>query len=256
MLLVAEHAPVNTGPFVGFAVMRRYASSLPSGARLCLVNFELPNFAARTGEVLDEWSKSTGKTLTLNVKIDAHDDPAPVVRRLVNAKCTATIYTGIEPMAVRFMKAVRAQKATNLRWLFLTTAYTANVARELGEDGEGMLVASEFEPSSGDNIALSAWRALMTERKVPLTSLSQGGFVAAQVFVSTVRNRRGDVTRESVRRSLRGMRPYHTPLMGTPYVFGPGDQHNPNRALEIVRLEGGRWRDALPVCVRLRDERR
>lgn len=41
-------ARVNTGPFVGFAVMLRYASSLPSGARLCLVNFELPNFATRT----------------------------------------------------------------------------------------------------------------------------------------------------------------------------------------------------------------
>lgn len=161
--------------------------------------------------MLDAWSNSTGKTLVLNVKIGAYDDPAPIVRRLVKAKCTATLYAGIEPMAVRFMKAVKAQQASTLRWLFLTTAYTANVARELGEDGDGMLVASEFEPWSGDNIALSAWRRLMIDQKVPLTSLSQGGFVAAQVFVSTRRGLRGEVSRASVLQALRGMRPYHTP---------------------------------------------
>lgn len=88
---------------------------------------------------------------------------------------------------------------------------------------------------------LTDWRNVMVKARVPLTSFSQGGYVAASVFTSVLRGIEGEITRASVTQAFRYMKERRFPLMGMPYAFGPGERHNPNRAAVPVRLEAGRW---------------
>ena len=81
----------------------------------------------------------------------------------------------------------------------------------------------------------------MVQGSVPLTSLSQGGYVAASVFISVLRGIEGDITRESVTRAFKTLKERKVPLMGTPFSFGQAAGHNPNRAAVPVRLDAGKW---------------
>ena len=84
----------------------------------------------------------------------------------------------------------------------------------------------------------------MTEAGVPLTSFAQGGYLAATIFVDALRGIDTEITRESVAQAMLALEPYGTPLLGTPYTFGPGDAHAPNQASKFVELRDGRWMTA------------
>ena len=52
---------------------------------------------------------------------------------------------------------------------------------------------------------------------------------------------KGDVTKESVADAFRTMKEYSTPLMGDPYIFGPGKTHNPNQASKFMEVKDGEF---------------
>lgn len=114
-------------------------------------------------------------------------------------------------------------------------------ASQLGSAGNGLRANSEFEPYGSDSPVLDDWKALMTSAGVPLTSFAQGGYLAATIFVEALGGIDGDITRESVAGAMLDLEPYETPLLGTPYTFGPGDAHAPNQASKFVELRDGRW---------------
>lgn len=84
----------------------------------------------------------------------------------------------------------------------------------------------------------------MLSRRIALSSLSQGGYLAAQMFVKAVRTIEGPVTRESVARALRDMPAVANALTAEPFVVGHAGAHNPNRSAIPMQLSQGRWRVA------------
>jgi branched-chain amino acid transport system substrate-binding protein len=40
---------------------------------------------------------------------------------------------------------------------------------------------------------------------------------------------------------LRSMKPVKSPLIGSPFVFGPGERHAPNISAKVVQLRDGQW---------------
>ena len=132
-------------------------------------------------------------------------------------------------------------KVQGVDWVFLTPAYTQNVADTLKAEGDGIFALSEFEPWSSRSGMLTDWRNVMVKGSVPLTSFSQGGYVAASIFVNVLRGIEGDITRESVTQAFKTMKERKVPLMGAPFSFGAAAQHNPNRAAIPVRLDAGKW---------------
>lgn len=60
----------------------------------------------------------------------------------------------------------------------------------------------------------------MTKNKIPLTSFSQGGYLAATHFIQVLKTIKGDITRESVTAALKSMKPIDDKMIGTPYTFG------------------------------------
>lgn len=236
-------SPVNAGPFVDTANSLWYASNNLKKEKICFVGFQLPGLEAGYKAVIADWEKYTGRKLH-NYAYDfkGNEDPTSFVLRAKNQGCDAVLFTGVEPMVVAWMQAVSAQGLLrSITWLFLTPPYTAEVAKALGKNGEGMIAASEFEPWSGNSSALADWRKLLTENKIPLTSFGQGGYLAAEIFVNTLKTIKGEITRESVTQAFKTLAPYRTRIIGDPYTFGPANAHNPNRSAKMMVLRNGQW---------------
>lgn len=236
-------SPVNTGPYVGLWAALYFASDVLKRQKVCTVLMGIPGMGPGYEEAIASWKKHTGRTLALHDPQYPPGAPtAPFIGKVREAGCEAAVFLGLEPWVIDWVKAARDVKGID--WIFLTPAYTADVAKTLGAAGDGIYAMSEFMPWSSRSLDLTDWRDTMKRGKVPLTSFSQGGYLAAQVFVATLRGMRGDITRESVQRAFREFKGFDSPLIGTQYGFGPAPKHSSNRAIIPMVLRDGQWRVA------------
>ena len=236
-------SPVNTGPYAGITVSLYYASETLGLEDVCNVNlFVIPDLAPAFDAAVERWEALTGKSLTLRVgAATLEDDPTPLMLQARDAGCDAVVIDGVEPHALAVGRAIESQGLSDIIWIGLTSYYTDSIASQLGSAGNGLRANSEFEPYGSDSPVLDDWRSLMTDTGVPLTSFAQGGYIAATIFVEALRGIDGEITRESVAEAMRTLAPYETPLLGTPYTFGPGETHAPNQASKFVELRDGEW---------------
>jgi branched-chain amino acid transport system substrate-binding protein len=176
------------------------------------------------------------------------DEPlSEVVPRVARHGCDAVIYTGPEDPAIGWVRAARVAMPRAVE-ILLTAAYTTRVSLALaGLEGDGLYVMAEFEPWSSSSLQVLDWRALMIGSKIAPSSVSQGGYLAAQMIVKVIRGIAGPVTRESVTRALRNMAPVHNALAAEDFLVGGAARHNPNRSALAMRLVDGRWRIASPT---------
>ena len=241
--LSSNISPVNTGPFAGITVSLYYASETLGLDSVCNINlFVIPDLAPAFDGAVARWESLTGKSLTFRVKAATlEDDPTPLMLQARDAGCEAVVIDGVEPHALAVGRAIDAQDLGDIVWIGLTSYYTDAIASQLGSAGNGLQANSEFEPYGSGSPVLDDWKTLMTSAGVPLTSFAQGGYLAATIFVDALRGIDGEITRESVAEAMLNLEPYETPLLGTPYTFGPGDAHAPNQASKFVELRDGQW---------------
>jgi branched-chain amino acid transport system substrate-binding protein len=245
-------SPVNTGPYTGLVISLYYASEVLGFKKVC--SFALDNPVQQPGwrVAIERYKKITGKTLTLDERnVGNADDMTSFVLKAKRAGCDASVFVGIEPQVVSWMQAVKAQNIKGITWIFLTPAYTQQVAEVLAKDGEGIYANSEFEPFLTPSPVLADWNALMKEKGVPLTSFSEGGYLAATIMVDLLKGIKGEINRETVSEALRNLKSYKTPLIGTPYSVGTADKHSSNNSSKFVRLLSGKWEVATPDFIRL-----
>lgn len=236
-------SPVNVGPYLSTGIGLQFLSEIRRRERLCVYStsyapVQTPAFA----RAVEQWSKRSGRPVWRStVGMPPTQHLADKVKEAVDAGCDGVVYTSIEPHVIEWMKAVSDLQARQIDWVFLTPAYTANIAKTLAVTGEGMFALSEFEPWSSRSGMLSDWRQVMTRGGVDRTSFSQGGYVAALVFVRVLRSIKGEINRASVTRAFKAMPPQKLPMLGTDYEFGPASSHSSNRAIVPMQLQQGRW---------------
>lgn len=240
-------SPVNTGPYVGLAAALQFASEVRARQRVCTILMNVPGMGPEYEKTLASWKQNFRKQLHLNDAAYALGSPTtPYVKKVLDANCDAVVFLALEPDVLNWIQDVKAAGRNDIDWLYLTPAYTANVASKAGAAGDGMLAMSEFLPWSSRALDLTDWRETMNKSKVPLTSFSQGGYLAAQIFVSVLRRMTGEITPESVLNALHALDRFDSPLIGTPYAFGKGPRHNSNHAIIPMVLRDGQWRVAHP----------
>lgn len=240
-------SPVNTGPYIGLAAALQFASEVRGKQKICAILMDIPGMGPEYEKTIASWKRHFHKQLhLLDREYPLGSPTAPYVKKVLDANCDAAVFLALEPDVVNWVGAVKATGREDVDWLFLTPAYTADVARKAGATGDGMFAMSEFLPWSSRALDLTDWRETMNKGKVPLTSFSQGGYLAAQVFVSVLRRIPGEITRESVLDALRKLERYESPLIGTPYSFGDKPRHNANHAIIPMVLREGQWRVAHP----------
>jgi branched-chain amino acid transport system substrate-binding protein len=236
-------SPVNAGPYVSAALALQFLAEVRRRERLCVyaTSYAPAQTPAFTKEI-DAWLAASRRKL-----IDARIGMPPTQRlgagvtSAIAARCDGVVYVGIEPHVLEWMASVAAEKPSGIDWVFLTPAYTSAVATKLAGVTQNVFAMSEFEPWSSRSGLLTDWREVTARGDVPRTSLSQGGYVAALIFVRVLRTIRGDINRASVTNAFKGLPPQNVSMLGVPWEFGPGSAHASNLANVPVQLINGRW---------------
>ncbi|MGO1173152.1 MAG: ABC transporter substrate-binding protein [Actinomycetaceae bacterium] len=240
----ANIAPVNNGTILGYESLLHFASEELGHDRVCPV---IQNSAGLTEpylELIDRWEQETGSEAPhVDTSVVLGDDPTPAILAVRDAGCEAVVFNANEPVAVAFMNTVDQQGLLEeMDWLTLTSAYSESAHDALAEQGTlGLYANSEFLPFTGDDPGLEGWRTTLTDADVPLTSLSMGGYVAAEILVEVLEGIDGEITRESVTTAFRELDEVEHPLMGMPFTFGDATEHNPNRASMMVQATENGW---------------
>jgi branched-chain amino acid transport system substrate-binding protein len=131
----------------------------------------------------------------------------------------------------------------------MTTSYATKTANELASMGEGLYAMAEFDPWSVSSLASTDWRRTMLNKRLPLSSLSQGGYLSAQLLVRQLFSIRGDINRRSVSEALRNMPAWDSGMTHRPLRVDGRGQHELNRSGLPMELQNGRWRIAHPSWV-------
>jgi branched-chain amino acid transport system substrate-binding protein len=171
---------------------------------------------------IDKWTEITGKEpLYIDDTVPyGASDYTPYIVKAKQEGCKALAVNPVEPDAIGQVKAANAQGWNDVTWLYLTSVYSENFAKAIDDAGAGIYVPAEFYPFTEESDINADWRALMKENDIPLSSFSQGGYLAATYFIEALKSIDGDVTRESVTAAIKGMDPIENPMVGDPFVFG------------------------------------
>ncbi len=215
-------SPANVGPFNDMTLTLQYGSEVLGLDDICIL-LEIAGSTRPTYQAaIDKWTEITGKEpkyIDDTVPYGA-SDYTPYIVKAREQGCKALAVNPIEPDAIGQVKAANAQGWDDVTFLYLTSVYSENFAAAIDNAAAGIYVPAEFYPFTEENEINKDWRELMTENDIPLTSFSQGGYLAATYFIEVLKTIDGDITRESVTEALKNMEPIENPMVGTPYAFG------------------------------------
>jgi branched-chain amino acid transport system substrate-binding protein len=244
-------APVNVGPYTLSTAMAYYATNELKSKKLCAFFIIIGGTQEAYKKAIGNWEKISGQKIHLiDLTLPFQGDLTPYVIKARDAGCDAVLTNQVEPQVVQLIKTVDAQKITGINWLFLAPGYTEQVAKALADTKQPIYAGTEWEPYTDKNSAANAqWVADMQKANRPLTAFSQGGYLAAQLFLKVVASIDGEVTRESVSKALHNMQPLTNPLAGSPYIFGKAKTHSPMQSTKVMKLENGAWKVQTPDWV-------
>ena len=235
-------APVNVGPFTLMTAVLLHASQKLGAKAVCNFTVVLPGSEDAVKGALERWEQLSGQRLKVNdMTVQQSGDLTPYLLRAKQAGCDAILFNPAEQLVVPWLQAAKTQGMSDVDFLLLAPAYTDSVAKAVGSLGLNVYAGSEFEPFTSDSLANKGWRDTVTRADAQATAFSQGGYLAAKFMVQVLKSIRGEVNRDTVNAALRDMTPIEDPMLGNPFVFGPGESHAPNQASKIVRLTGLRW---------------
>lgn len=241
--------PMNNGPYLGLENAVAYAVEHLKKSRVCVSILDLPGMAAGYQRSLGRLKPSVKASLDDVAFMSPDADFTAAIRERLARRCGAIVFTGHEPTVLRWLQEAQKQGLGDLDWIFLTPAYTDRVARAIRDPKARVHAMAEFEPWQSASLAMLDWKRVMRESGLPLSALSQGGYVSAQLFVRVVRQMTGPVTRTSFTQALREMPPTALSFLGMPFHVGRAPAHAPNRTSLPVAWRNGLWKIAAPVWI-------
>jgi branched-chain amino acid transport system substrate-binding protein len=245
--------PVNNGPYTGLASAVMFARARLKGRNLCTVVLDLPGMVLGYTQAMQRLAAQVGVPAPPMQVVPLDGDWTAALNALDAKGCDVVVFTGHESAVLQWLQSARALGFSGITWVFLAPAYTAKVASVLRNSADNIYAMSEFEPWNSRSLSLLDWRELMRQNKLPLSGLSQGGYLSAQLFVRVLRRMDGAITRASVTAALRKMLPQEHALLGMPFQIGEARSHSPNRSAIPMKLEQGTWRVAAPDWIYVPD---
>lgn len=232
-------APVNPGPFKLLTAMLYYASETLKHDKVCMYYTVLPGSGGGIDAAVKEWSDITGKQLAVKDTSVGEGDPTPYLVAAKAAGCQAILYNAT--VGPWFAQA-QTQGLQDVDFIMGANSYT-DANAEVIPDGLNVYAGTEWQPYTDETLpGNERWAKIVDENKIQKTAFSQGAVMAADVFVQVLKTIKGDVTRESVTEAFKKMGPIQYPMVGTPWIFGPGEAHSPIQGSRFVKVENRKWK--------------
>ncbi|HEY9095455.1 MAG TPA: ABC transporter substrate-binding protein [Hydrogenophaga sp.] len=236
-------APLNAGPHVATATALTFAHQVLRHERLCVVSPALPGMTEAFEKSVRNWTQRTQAPAPALDMYQLGEPLEPLVQRVAARQCQAIVYTGPGVPAIEWVLASR-KAMPMVPMVMLTPVYTSQAAKALENAGGDLYVMAEFDPWSSGSMQILNWRRLLVTNKIEPSSLSQGGYIAAQALVHTLKNMRGPITRASVSTALETMTPWRSGMMDKPFRVGAQGKHQLNQSALPMKLVSGKWRIA------------
>lgn len=232
-------APVNPGPYALTTAMLYYASETLKRDKVCIDYTVLPGSGGGIENAIKEWTNLTGKSLAHKNLAVGQGDPTRYLVADKNAGCQAVLYNAT--VAPWFAQA-RTQGMQNVDFLLAANSYTDANAKVIPADMNAY-AGTEWQPYTDPTLpGNERWAKLVDENGIQKTAFSQGAVMAADVFVQVLKGIQGDITRASVTKAFKDMKPIDYPMAGSPWVFGPGGEHSPIKGSQFVKADKGGWK--------------
>ncbi|MEU1877895.1 ABC transporter substrate-binding protein [Streptosporangium sp. NPDC020072] len=232
-------APVNPGPFKLITAMLYYASETLKRDKVCMYYTVLPGSGGGIDAAIKEWTDLTGKQLAVKDTSVGQGDPTPYLVKAKAAGCQAILYNAT--VGPWFAQA-KTQGMQDVDFIVAANSYTDANAQAI-PDGLNVYAGTEWQPYTDETLpGNERWAKVIDENKIQKTAFSQGAVMAADLFVQVLKTVKGDITRESVTEAFKNMKPIDYPMVGTPWIFGPGEAHSPIEGSRFVKVEAGKWK--------------
>lgn len=241
--------PVNNGPYIGLENAINFAYTQLKGQKICLSLLDLPGMVPAYRELLERDAKRYPRPLASVQTIPPNMSIKPFIKTQLDQGCNTIIFTGHEPAVINWLEATSQMNMQEMDLVFLTPAYTAAVAKVARVANSRVYAMAEFEPWQSSTFAIGDWKRLMLQNKLPLSSLSQGGYVAAQLFVRTIREIKGPIDRDRFSKAFREMTPQNHAFLGMAFEASQKNAHAPNRTSLPMMAFDGFWRIAWPQWI-------
>ena len=242
-------ASMNTGPYFGtFASLWNGSETLGFEKICAVVGVDGGAGTAAFEQARDLWAAETGTEIALwdDSLVRGQASYAGNVAQISKDRCDSIFINAVGPEVSQFL-AEATNQGIDLPVLALTPIYSQEFVDTLVYGGD-VHVLAEFSPwSDPEDSSNDDWRALMEANGIGLTSFAQGGYLAAKAFIHILENEIGDgeVTRDSFTEAAKGMTEgFDTGgMIGMPWIFGPGDSHQPNAAAWplVIEANSGEW---------------
>lgn len=235
-------APTNTGPYFDtFATLTMGSEQLGFENICTLMTPDEAAAKAAYEQAIAAWSAATGKELSYfdSSLVRSQPNYSGNVSKLKSQTCDAVFISENGDAVAKILGEMTNQGIT-LPVVTLTSFYSDESAMSANYGGDIYLPA-EWAPYNDESIGgVSDWTAAMDAHRVPKTAFSQGGYLAAQNFLTILATVDGDVTRDSFTEAAKGMTdPIDSPMAQSSYFFGDADFHQPNNTAYPVVLRTG-----------------
>jgi branched-chain amino acid transport system substrate-binding protein len=235
-------SPVNAGPETDLLLSTQFAADTLHIKRICAFLTDSPPTLGYLPQLKAEGAKIIGAPYAhIDASITMNTNYTSLMIEAKSNNCGAILNDGSPSQAVPLATA-RSQQGVTAPLILQGASYVGELPSALGPSAKGVYAVSEMEPYTLKSPVLAPMLADFTKYGVKLTSLAQYGWESANIFTQVLKGIQGPINRSSVNKALLALTSLDTNGMtGSPYSFGPGQAHNPNRSAKIVEDVNGKW---------------
>jgi len=252
-----NYAAFNQGPRQSTIGAAQYIAETFKLKNVTCVAPGIPGFGDWVCGGVEAWGKANGVKVTQVIFDPGQLDGNAIALQVSASKPDGVVLGMPRGMMLPILTAAEQQDlGKSIKWGLPTSAYSAEMPKAAGKYWDGKLyVHMELQPLDQAGADTKNWKAVMAkygDKKDPIDSFSQAGYLAARVATDAMLGIKGAVDRKSVHDAFKAVKNVRTDMMCAPWYYGPGERHQPNHSGRIALLTGGGFK-TLTECFQSKD---
>jgi branched-chain amino acid transport system substrate-binding protein len=234
--------PVNSGPEIDDINELVWMYKSLHLTRICLFLTESPLLDAEHPAEVAAFHQLTGQTLAdTNFTFSPNSNYASFMAEAKSKNCDGILNDGTVAQAPGMVQALR-NEGLDIPLVFSGSEYIQSLPAAIGRGDDPVYSISEMAPFTPVIPEIKQYESDLKAAGVGVNSLSEYGWEAANIFGTVLKSIKGPITLASVNKALLATKSLNTDGMtGSPFSFGPGSGHTPNRSGKMVEVKNGTW---------------
>lgn len=252
-----NYAPFNSGPRQSTVGAAQYIAEKYKLKKLTCVAPSIPGFGDWVCGGVESYGKANGVEVKSVLFDPGQLDGNGILLQIVATKPEGVVLGMPRGMMLPILTAAEQQNmAKSIQWAAPGGGYHADMPKAVGKYWEGRLpVHMEFQALDNDGPDTKNWKAIMAkygQRKDPIDTFSQAGYLAAKTATNALLSIKGPVTRKSAYEAFVGTKNVRSDILCSPWYFGNGARHQANHTGRVSMITGGAFK-VVSECFRSKD---